>query len=293
MAGEKGTKGGTNSSPRGGRGSTPERAGQAPWIMDSQSGPRPTGSSNATRSPCCKHPFVTLVCNARYKRNGRLSLPLATRLRPIAMGYRSLDTPHHSSIVTEKLISLVPMFQLADMITTSSSDERDRSESTTKSRRDILRAGAGAAAAAVAVSTFSGQVAAHFPEELSIDVKPHSDENHIVPTGYGFVPVAVRQTDEFDPTNEPARYRFGAPDVVSDGGGARPLHDGYPVDIDGDGRDDLLLLFPTRGAGFDGDVTRARVEWEQEESGEHGLSGTDSVTVVGHGRSKRRLHSDE
>lgn len=73
---------------------------------------------------------------------------------------------------------------------------------------------------------------------------------------------------------------------MSDGGGTRPLHDGYAVDVDDDGRDDLLLLFPTDEAGFDGDETTARVEWERTESGEHGLSGTDSVTVVDGRRSR-------
>lgn len=175
----------------------------------------------------------------------------------------------------------------------SERDERDRSESASKSRRDVIRAGAGAAAAAVAVPALTGQAAAHFPDELSVDVKPHSDENVVAPKGHGFVPVTVLQTDEFDPTSEPVRYRFGAPDVVGDGGGARPIHDGYPLDVDGDGREDLLLLFPTRGTGFDSDVGQARIEWEREEGGEHGLSGTDSVTVVGHSGWKRDGHGDE
>ncbi|MCU4801689.1 hypothetical protein OB920_15020 [Halobacteria archaeon HArc-gm2] len=179
------------------------------------------------------------------------------------------------------------------MTTESSSDETNGTESNTKHRRDVLRLGAGAAAAAVAVPALSGQAAAHFPDELSVDVKPHSDENLIAPKGHGFVPVAVRHTDAFDPTSEPVRYRFGAPDVVSDGGGARPVHDGYPLDVDGDGRADLLLLFPTWHAGFDGDESEARLEWERDESGEHGLSGTDNVTVVGHPGWKRGGHGGE
>jgi len=171
--------------------------------------------------------------------------------------------------------------------------ERDGGESRSSSRRDVLRKGAGVAATAVAVPALSGQAAAHFPDELAIDVRPHSEKNSIAPKAHGFVPVAVLQTDAFDPTSEPVRYRFGAPDVVGDGGGARPVHDGYPVDVDGDGRTDLLLLFPTHGAGFDGDVTQARIEWEREEGGEHGLAGTDSVTVVEHGRWHGNKHHDE
>lgn len=198
-----------------------------------------------------------------------------------------------SLTVPEILIRIPVTVHAVYMKSKPRGNEQKRDESSAKSRRDVLRVGAGAAAAAVAVPALSGQAAAHFPEELAIDVKPYSDENPISPTGHGFVPVAVLQTDDFDPTSEPVRYRFGAPDVVSDGGGARPLHDGYPVDIDRDGRADLLLLFPTRGAGFDSDVSQARLEWEREEDGGHGLSGTDSVTVVGHPGWKRDGHDDE
>lgn len=83
---------------------------------------------------------------------------------------------------------------------------------------------AGVAATAVGVATLSGQVAAHFPAGLELDIKPGSEDNPINTNNHGVIPVAVLQTDEFDPTGADVRYRFGAPDVVSAGDGARPAH---------------------------------------------------------------------
>lgn len=87
------------------------------------------------------------------------------------------------------------------------------------------------------------------------------------------------ETVRFDPTEEAVRYRFGAPAVVEDGG-ARPVHDGH--DTDGA----LVLHFPMEETGFDEDSTEGRLVWERDESGEHGYSGTDEVTVTGGGSRK-------
>lgn len=148
-------------------------------------------------------------------------------------------------------------------------------------RRGFLRASAGLAAATVGVATFGGQAAAHFPPDLTIDIRPGSEDNPINPDSRGTVPVAVLQTDAFDPTTAAVRYRFGAPDVVADGGGSRPAHGSHVEDVDGDGRDDLVLHFPTEVTGFDGDESEGRLEWERTQEGHHGLSGTDDVTIVG------------
>lgn len=131
--------------------------------------------------------------------------------------------------------------------------------------------------------TLSGQVAAHFPAGLELDIKPGIEDNPINTNNHGVIPVAVLQTDVFDPTGADVRYRFGAPDVVSAGDGARPAHGGHVEDVDGDGREDVVLHFPTDGTGFDGDESEGRLEWERDESGQHGLSGTDTVTVVDEG----------
>lgn len=158
------------------------------------------------------------------------------------------------------------------------------------SRRNVLKVGAGAAATAIAIPTLSGTAAAHFPDTLEIDVKPGSDENPINPRSRGVVPVAVLYTefedgDEnevvFDPTERAIRYRFGAPDVVADGDGARPAHEGHVRDVNGDGHDDLVLHFPIRDTGLGGEATSAELRWERDETGEHGWSGSAPVTIVG------------
>ncbi|RBI63024.1 hypothetical protein DMJ13_00235 [halophilic archaeon] len=169
------------------------------------------------------------------------------------------------------------------------------SEPRQSTRRRLLRAGVGVAATALAAPTLSTTAIAHFPPKLEIDVEPEDDSNCIASHGRGVVPVAVLQTEEFDPASEDVRYRFGAPDVVSSGGGARPIHDGHVEDVDGDGSDDLVLHFRTRDAGFGADASNAELRWERNESGEHGLSGTAPVTIVGpeSGDAEKRDSEDE
>jgi hypothetical protein len=148
-------------------------------------------------------------------------------------------------------------------------------------RRTMLKTTAGAATAISGLAMLTGGAAAHFPEELSIDIKPGSDDNPINPRSNGVVTVAVLQTDEFDPTSEDVRYRFGAPEVVSSGAGSQPAHGGHIKDVNGDGREDLVLHFPTGETGFDGDESEGELRWDRDESREHGLSGRDTVTIVG------------
>lgn len=157
-------------------------------------------------------------------------------------------------------------------------------------RRQFLKTGIGAAAATVAVPILSGRAAAHFPNKLEIDIKPGCETNTINPSAEGVIPVTVHytefkdengQTVVFDPTERAVRYRFGAPDTVEQGGGARPVHGGHCEDVDGDGHDDLVLHFPTQKTGFNGNDSTGTLLWERDETGEHGYSGIDSVTIVG------------
>ncbi|WP_254521974.1 hypothetical protein [Natrinema caseinilyticum] len=150
-------------------------------------------------------------------------------------------------------------------------------------RRRVLRAGSGLAATALGIAALGGQAAAHFPTDLEIEIHPGSDRAPIDPDGRGVVPVAVLRADKFDPTGEPVRYRFGAPDVVRDGAGARPVCDGTACDVNGDGRADLVLFFRADEAGFDGDESTARLEWDRTEDGQHGLAGTAPITIGGRG----------
>jgi hypothetical protein len=153
-------------------------------------------------------------------------------------------------------------------------------------RRSVLKTGIGAATAAVAVPVMSGTAAAHFhgPDKpyLNIDIKPESAKNHINPNSEGVVPVAVIKTEAFDPTSKNVNYRFGAPDVVKNGGGARPRHDGHVQDVNGDGKCDLVLYFPMEETGFDGDEKFGHLHWEKGQKGaHHGLGGSDRITIVG------------
>jgi hypothetical protein len=153
-------------------------------------------------------------------------------------------------------------------------------------RRNVLKTGATVATAAVAVPVISGTAAAHFhgPEKpyLNINIKPDSGKNHINLNSEGVVPVAVIQTEFFDPTSKNINYRFGAPDVVEHGKGARPLHDGHAKDVNGDGKCDLVLHFPMEETGFSGDEKYGHLHWEKGHKGaHHGLGGSDQITIVG------------
>ncbi|WP_435358773.1 hypothetical protein [Haloarchaeobius sp. DFWS5] len=152
-------------------------------------------------------------------------------------------------------------------------------------RRRLIRTVGGVAVAGLSVPLLSGSATAHFPESLSIDVRPWRDSNRIS-RARGVVPVAVHYVEfedhhgeqvVFDPTERPERYRFGAPAAIETGDGARPLPHSFEHDLTGDGHDDLVLLFRLREAGFDGDEERATLVWERDESGDHGYSGTDHI----------------
>lgn len=152
-------------------------------------------------------------------------------------------------------------------------------------RRTVLRTTAGLAAATAGLAAVTGSAAAHFPADLDVDVKPGSEENPIDPRSDGVTSVAVLRNDDFDPTAEDVRYRFGAPDVVADGGGATPV--GHQIrDVNGDGRDDLVLQFPTDECGFEHGDDEAELRWDRDTSREHGLSGRDEIRTVGHGRGR-------
>lgn len=146
-------------------------------------------------------------------------------------------------------------------------------------RRTLLKATTSLAVGAVGIGALTGSAAAHFPDQLSIDVKPGSDQNTINPESNGVTKVAVLQTDDFDPTSEDVRYRFGPHDVLSEGEGATPVKSKVK-DVNGDGRDDLVLYFRTDEAGFDGDEDEAELRWDRDETRHHGLSGHDSVRFV-------------
>ena len=144
------------------------------------------------------------------------------------------------------------------------------------SRRDVVRSLGAAAGATAVVGGFAGSATAHFPPKLAVEVRPGVTPNRINPDSDGFTAVGVLATEEFDPAASPVRYRFGAPELVAEGRGPRSVHH-EARDIDGDGREDLLLQFPTDDAELGGEEV-AELRWDRGRNRLHGLSGTDDVT---------------
>ncbi|WP_330633145.1 hypothetical protein [Halocatena halophila] len=152
-------------------------------------------------------------------------------------------------------------------------------------RRKFLKSGIGVATATIAIPGLSRRGSAHFPNELAMDIRPGCERNRINSTARGVIPVAVYETEftddngesvVFDPTDRAVRYRFGAKDAVEEGAGARPAHGGHSEnEIDG-----LVLHFPTQETEFERGDTTATLLWERDETGNHGYSGNDSVTIV-------------
>ena len=132
------------------------------------------------------------------------------------------------------------------------------------SRRDVVRRLGAAAGATAVVGGFAGSATAHFPPELAVEVKPGVTPNRINPDSDGFTAVGVLATEEFDPTASPVRYRFGAPELVAEGRGPRSVHHDAR-DLDGDGREDLLLQFPTDDAELGGEEV-AELRWDNDRS---------------------------
>lgn len=166
-------------------------------------------------------------------------------------------------------------------------NRRDTELQTGTTRRRVLKTGLGAAVGAGTLPLLSRRASAHFPDRLAIDIKPGCARNPINPKSQGVIPVSVSRSEferdgksvVFDPTERAVRYRFGAPETVESGGGARPAHGGH-VETRSDAPDILVLHFPTGETGFDGDESTGKLLWERDKSGKHGYAGTDQVTIV-------------
>jgi type IX secretion system substrate protein len=81
------------------------------------------------------------------------------------------------------------------------------------------------------------------PYEVTIDIKPGSNENPVNPRSRGVIPVAVYTDENFDATTiDVSSLRFGP-------GEAGTAHSGHIEDVDNDGDDDLMLHFRTQETG--------------------------------------------
>lgn len=186
-----------------------------------------------------------------------------------------------------------------------SGDKRTRRginrRSFTKTAATVLAGGVGLSAAStgvVADKSESGNEKDEsgkepcFPETLEIEVKPGNGNqtDPINTSSKGVIPVAVLQTETFDPTERQVSYRFDAAGKVGCDS-AEPVHGGHVEDVNDDGDDDLVLHFDAEETNFEHGDTEAELLWV-ESKGDHdkkqngncdcrGRSGTDHVRVVG------------
>jgi hypothetical protein len=113
---------------------------------------------------------------------------------------------------------------------------------------------------------------------VAIDLKPDDEVNRIPPSPRAALPIAIFGTDAFDPTTglEVSTLRFGSRTAIDGGGGSSPFNSGVE-DVNGDGIDDLIVLFRVADTGFDADNTVAVLEGETK--GGEIVFGSDTVAV--------------
>ena len=130
-------------------------------------------------------------------------------------------------------------------------------------------------------NSITGKYEVHFKhyrftsrEMVSIDIHPGSVLNSINPRSKGVIPVAILTTDTFDATTvNPLSVKFGPK-------GATEAHGcGHIEDVNGDGKNDLVLHFRTQDTGIKCGDTSASLTGETF-SGQ-AIEGSDSIRTMG------------
>jgi hypothetical protein len=114
------------------------------------------------------------------------------------------------------------------------------------------------------------------PNAVELDIKPGSDRNPINPSSRAMIPVAILTTDTFDATSiNPLSVLFGP-------NGAMEAHNrGHIEDVNGDGRDDLVLHFRTQTTGIRCGDIEASLTGQTVDEPPIEVEGSDSITTVG------------
>jgi hypothetical protein len=120
--------------------------------------------------------------------------------------------------------------------------------------------------------TLKAEIAMTIP--VTIDIKPGSFPNSINPRNKGVIPVAILSNASFDAAKvDPATLRFGVT-----GNEAAPRHSALE-DVNGDGKPDLMLQFPTQNTGIACGATSATLTGKTRAG--LPIKGSDSIVTVG------------
>jgi hypothetical protein len=111
-------------------------------------------------------------------------------------------------------------------------------------------------------------------QPVIIDIKPGSDSNPINPQSKGVISVAILTTSTFDATTvDPLSVKFGPNEATEVHGRA------HIVDVNGDGKLDIVLHFNTQETGIQcGDISAFLTG---ETIGGQVITGFDSIRTVG------------
>lgn len=109
---------------------------------------------------------------------------------------------------------------------------------------------------------------------VAVDIKPGSFPNSINPRNSAVIPVAILSNASFDAAKvDPTTLRFGVT-----GNEATPRHSALE-DVNGDGKPDLMLQFPTLDTGIICGTTSGILTGKL--TGGQLITGTDSMVTVG------------
>src|SRR5262249_27544474 len=111
-----------------------------------------------------------------------------------------------------------------------------------------------------------------------VDIKPGSSRNLITLCSHGVIPVAILTTDTFDATTvDPSTVCFGDANNPERRDCTEVHGTGHIVDVNGDGRPDLLLHYETNQTGIEPGDTQACLNGETFDGAE--VEGCDAITT--------------